>query len=320
MTSETVRPTAPVPRLVFQRSRTSARDQTAFLGKLVLVLVLGAAGAALVLTGDALMTTAGVVVLGGLYAHMVELQHQCLHHSAFLRTGPHRPVGVLLGLPMFVAHSHYRIRHLQHHRYLGTERDSEFFGFDTRQPLTPTALLAGLFDYRRFLTVAVDVQRSWRGKWRYEDGQISPRMSRACMAEYRLMTLTALGGTAACVAGWTEQVLLLWVLPVLLVSTPVHFLIELPEHIKCDDDTTDVLRNTRSISGSRFSRWFTNGNNLHVEHHAAMTVPINRLTERHAEVRQFARYVEHSYWTFYRRVIREATHAARRRPGPDSAE
>lgn len=313
-------PTAARPRLLFERTRTTARDQTAFLGKLAFVVVLGAAGAALVYTGGLLPTAAGILVLGCLYAHMVELQHQCLHHSAFVRTRPHRTVGVLLGLPMFVSHSHYRIRHLQHHRYLGTERDSEFFGFDTRKPLTTGALLKGLFDLRRFWTVAVDVRRSWRGTWRYEDGQIAPRMRRACMAEYRLMTLAVPAVAAGCAAGYGRDLLLLWVLPVLLVATPAHFLIELPEHIKCEPDTTDVLRNTRSISGSAFSRWFTNGNNLHVEHHAAMTVPINRLAERHAEVRQFARYVDQSYWSFYRRVLREAADASGREPALDGTE
>lgn len=110
----------------------------------------------------------------------------------------------------------------------------------------------------------------------------------------------------------------MWLLPWLLVATPLHFLVELPEHLYCEDDTTDVLRNTRSISGGRFSTWFTNGNNLHVEHHAAMTVAINRLPERHGLVKRFAVYTEDSYWTFYRTVLREvvANRSKGRRAAP----
>lgn len=306
------------PELIFKRARLTARDQRVFLTKLAAVLAIGVAGVALVLTGNTVCVIAGVLVLGFLYTHMVELQHQCLHHSAFLKVGLHRTVGVALGLPMMVAYSHYRIRHLQHHRYLGTDQDSEFFGFDKRQPMTPRVLLGSLFDYRRLVSVAAAAYRSWRGTWQYENGQVSDRIRRDSIAEYRLMSLVVVAAAAASAAGYGMLVVQLWLLPWLLVATPLHFLVELPEHIYCDDDTTDVLRNTRSISGGRFSTWFTNGNNLHVEHHAAMAVPINRLPERHGAVKQFAAYTDHSYWSFYRTVLREvvANRSRSSRPAP----
>jgi fatty acid desaturase len=303
------------PQLLFQRARLTARDQAAFLAKLGIVAALFATGTALVLTGNPWAMAAGVFVLGALYTHMVELQHQCLHHSAFLKASRHRAVGVVLGIPLFVSYSHYRVRHLQHHRYLGTDQDSEFFGFDTRQPLTLKALLSGLFDYGRLAGVAADCYRSWRGTWTYDGGQISERIRRDSMNEHRFISLVVLAAVAVSAAGYWELVLWLWVAPLLLVGVPLHFLVELPEHIRCDNDTTDVLRNTRSISGSWFSTWYTNGNNLHVEHHAAMTVPINRLHERHDEVRQFAKYVQRSYWDFYRQVIREVATNTRARSG-----
>jgi hypothetical protein len=60
--------------------------------------------------------------------------------------------------------------------------------------------------------------------------------------------------------------------------------------VLCDTESTDVLRNTRTISGSRLSQRYTNGNNFHVEHHAAMAVPINRLSERHPLAKSLAKY------------------------------
>ena len=83
-----------------------------------------------------------------------------------------------------------------------------------------------------------------------------------------------------------------------------RFLVELPEHVLCDTDSTDVLRNTRSIRGSWFSTWFTNGNNLHIEHHAAMNVPISQLPARHPETIRYAEHVEETYLDFYRRLWR----------------
>ncbi|MFJ3176487.1 fatty acid desaturase family protein [Streptomyces roseus] len=293
------------PQLLFQRARVTPRDQASFLLKLGIVLALFAVGTAFVLTGSPWGIAPGVVILGALYTHMVELQHQCLHHSAFRKSSRHRAVGLVLGTPLFVSYSHYRVRHLQHHRYLGTDQDSEFFGFDTRQPLTFTVLLRGLFDYGRLAGVAVDCWKSWRGTWQYDGGQISERIRKDSMNEHRFISLVVLAAVGAAFAGYAELVLWLWVAPLLLVAVPMHFLVELPEHIRCDNDTTDVLRNTRSISGSWLSTWYTNGNNLHVEHHAAMTVPINRLHERHDEVKRFAKFVDHSYWEFYGQVLRE---------------
>jgi fatty acid desaturase len=249
----------------------------------------------------------------------VELQHQCLHHSAFTTARPHRAAGVPLGLPLLVSYTHYRVRHLQHHKYLGTPMDSEFFGFDPRAPLTWRMLARGAFDYGRLLTVARDIARAWRGTWRYDAGEISDRRRREVVSEYRWMVVLPAAAVLLAIAGFGGPVLELWLLP-LLVAVPLHFFLELPEHILCDTDTTDVLRNTRSIKGSRFSTWYTNGNNLHVEHHAAMTVSINRLRGRHGEVSDLAKYVERSYPAFYLTVLREAARnssrpAAKRKEG-----
>ena len=291
--------------LLFQRVRVSPSDQRSFIGRLIMAAALTAAGAALAFTNHWAGVLAGAVLLGAVFTHLVELQHQCLHHSAFMRARLHRLIGVPIGIPLLVAYSHYRVRHLQHHRHLGTPQDSEFFGFDTRKPITWGALLRDTFNYGRTLMVMKEIIRSFRGTWRYDAGQISDRRQREIVNEYRLMGLLILGAVAASAVGYGDVVLRLWLLP-LLIAIPLHFLIELPEHILCDTNTADVLRNTRSIRGSWFSTWFTNGNNLHIEHHAAMMVPINRLPERHGEVRDTAKYVQRSYPQFFRQVIREA--------------
>ncbi len=302
------------PVLLYARERVTRRDQRVFLTKLAVAAALVAAGAWLALQDGLLTSAAGVVLLAAVYTHMVELQHQCLHHSAFTSARWHRLVGVPLGAPLLVSYTHYRVRHLQHHKHLGTPLDSEFFGFDPRRPLTWRLLASGAFDYGRLLTVARDVARSWRGSWSYEAGEISPRRRREVAAEYKAMVLPVLAATVLAAFGQGGPVLELWLLP-LLVAAPLHFFLELPEHILCDTDTTDVLRNTRSIRGSWFSTWYTNGNNLHVEHHAAMTVSINRLRERHDEVSRYAKFVERGYPTFYLAVLKEAARNSGRSEG-----
>ncbi|PYC65541.1 stearoyl-CoA 9-desaturase [Micromonospora arborensis] len=290
---------APAPSLLFARARTTGADERVFLGKLGVLALITAAGATLALRPEPLAVVAGVLLLAAMYTHAVELQHQVLHHSAFRRAWPHRLVGVPLGLPLFVVYSHYRVRHLQHHRFLGTPHDTEFFGFDTRQSLTFATLLRGSFDYHRVLVVLRDVVRSAAGRWNYEFGDISPKMRRHVVQEHLVQGAAVLAATGLALAGLGEYVLLLWVLPV-VAAVPMHFLVELPEHILCDTETTNVLHNTRSIRGSWLSTWYTNGNNLHIEHHAAMSVPINQLPARHEETRRLATHVERTYADFYR--------------------
>ncbi|MFE9123204.1 fatty acid desaturase family protein [Streptomyces sp. NPDC007172] len=305
------------PQELFRKSRVLAWDQTVFIFKLTLAVALAVGGGYLALRPSPVLTAAGVLILGAVYTHMVELQHQCLHHSAFRTARPHRLVGVPLGVPLLVSYSHYRVRHLQHHRFLGTPQDSEFFGFDSRKPITPALLLRGLFDYARLLVVVREVVASCTGTWTYDAGQIAERRRREVVNEYRLFGLIMVAAATAVALGHGETLLRLWLLP-LLVAIPMHFLVELPEHLLCETETTDVLRNTRSISGSWLTTWFTNGNNLHIEHHAAMVVPINRLRERHPEAERHAVHVERSYAAFYRKAARAAWRnraASVRQPG-----
>lgn len=292
------------PRLLFQRAKVRKGDERVFFSKLAVLTLLLAVGSFAAMNSSFLLSCIGMVVLALAYTHAVELQHQCLHHSAFRKSGVHRWVGVPLGMPLLVGYSHYRVRHLQHHRYLGTPDDTEFFGFDTRQPVTVKALMRGMFDLARLWAAVRDTGLSVVGAWRYEFGQISPKSSRDIMNEYRIFAACFGGLGVLCVFGEWRAVLCLWVVPFIL-AMPMHFLVELPEHILCDTASIDVLRNTRSITGSRFTTWFTNGNNLHIEHHAAMNVPINRLPERHGEVRVFGLNVQRTYMEFYRIVLGE---------------
>ncbi|MET7951771.1 fatty acid desaturase [Micromonospora sp. NPDC005324] len=297
-----LRPPATVadgPTVLFRRARVSRADERVFVGKLAALAVLTAAGATLALRPEPVAIVAGVLLLAAMYTHAVELQHQCLHHSAFRRSSPHRLVGVPLGVPLLVVYSHYRVRHLQHHRYLGTPQDTEFFGFDTRRRLTLGMLVRGLLDYPRLGEVGWDVLRAAVGRWRYAHGELAPAMRRRIVTEHLLLGGAVLGAVGLALTGHGAYPLRLWVLP-LLVAVPLHFLVELPEHLLCDTDTTDVLRNTRSIRGSWLSTWFTNGNNLHIEHHAAMSVPINQLPARHDETRRYGQHVQRTYAEFYR--------------------
>jgi len=306
-----------LPQDLFRRAKVNAVDERTFIFKLFVAYALWALGVALaLLTGLWPLRVLGVILIGAMYAHWLELQHQCLHHSAFRRARRHRIAGVPLGVPMLVSYSHYRVRHLQHHRYLGTDQDSEFFGFDSRQPVTWGALVREALAFGRLGGAVADIVRAWTGSWTYDTGRIAPAREREVVAEYRMFLLPILAAVALTVLGQGELVLWVWLLP-LLVAVPLHFLVELPEHIMCDSFSTDVLTNTRSITGSWFSTWYTNGNNLHIEHHAAMVVPINQLRERHDLTLLYAKHTSPSYPQFFRAIAKEAAANGRKARAQD---
>ncbi|WP_239312252.1 MULTISPECIES: fatty acid desaturase [unclassified Frankia] len=291
-----------VPAALLARTLVTRQDEMTFLGRICVAGILTSIGGWLALRSSVLPAMAGVLLLAAMMVHWVELAHQCLHHSAFRSARPHRPVGMAMSLPFLVSFSHYRVRHLQHHKNIGTAADTAFFDFDTRQHMTFSSFLRELLNYGRVVSVARSTGQSLKGEWRYSGGQISPKTHRYVTAEYRIIGAFLAILVIAVALGGGQLVLRLWLLPFLL-ATPLHFLIELPEHIYCDSDSRNILRNTRSITGSRFSRWFTNSNNLHVEHHLAMLVPLQKLSPRHPLVQAHGTYVLTSYPVFYQKFL-----------------
>lgn len=235
-----------------------------------------------------------VILVGLMYAHAVELQHQCLHNTGFRSTRLNRFVGVLLGIPSLVSFSDYQASHFQHHKLLGTPSDKEFFNYGYESLTSLKAFLPHLFMVRHYRDVAVYIARSLVGRTRDD---VPDRTAKRIRSEYLIMAAVLLSMAAVTLALQTPIFLKLWVLP-LLVAIPTHALIELPEHIGCEK-TTDVLRSTRTIRSSKLAVWFTNSNNYHVEHHWQPGVPNDKLPDLHKMVADRITHLDGSYWSFY---------------------
>ena len=271
-----------------------------FKVRLALFVVLTAAGAAAVLLTAGWARLPGQVLLGVMFAHALELQHQCLHGTGLAGAAGNRWAGRLVGAPMLVSYSHYRARHLRHHRYLGTDRDTEFFQYAALEDLSVRGLLTSAFNVARYAAFARTAARALRGR-RMEDWT-DPDDEVAIRREYLALAALPLVVAGVSVATGTTLALVLWAVP-LVFAEPAHTLIELPEHIGCDTTSRDPLRNTRTIVGSRFSYWLTNGNNFHVEHHYKQWLPISELPVLHEAVRDDIEVLVTDYWAFYRQIL-----------------
>lgn len=248
------------------------------------------------------LTVVAVVLLGLLYAHLVELQHECLHEHAYRRRWLNRAVGFLCGVPMLSSYWHYKYEHLRHHAYLGTAQNQEFFNYRFHDLDKPLGFLRGCFHLGRYLDVGRDLGRSVTGR-------LNPRVTKTVAArkirqEYVAFAVILAGAVAASVLLHTYLLLLVWVLPTLLVAEPTHFLIELPEHFGLNTQTDpNVLTNTRTVRATRLGSWFTNGNDLHTAHHFHQGVPMAQVPRLHALIADRVGTVDRSYPAFYRKVV-----------------
>lgn len=290
------------------------RRSRQFHFRFALWAALTAAGAAAAVLTAGFARLPGQVLLGVMFAHAVELQHQCLHGTGLATARGNRWAGRVLGAPMLVSYSHYRARHLRHHRYLGTDRDTEFFQYSAIEDLSWRGLFASAFNVARYGTFCRRVLDALRG--RPMESWTTPEDETAIRREYLGLALLPLAVVALSVATGTALALVAWAVP-LLFAEPAHTLIELPEHIGCDTDSRDPLRNTRTIVGSRFSYWLTNGNNFHVEHHWKQWLPVSELPVLHEAIRDDIVVLERTYWGFYRRILAAVTG---RTAGADEAE
>jgi len=242
-------------------------------------------------------TTVSVIVIGAMFAHAVELQHQALHNTGFRSKCANRIVGTLLGVPMLISFTDYQTSHLRHHRTLGTPADRESFDYDYASLRHPLRLIFHLLMIRHYLlkfkTLATAVRPA---KAR------DPRLPQI-RNEYRLMMGVLAGGLLLSIAFGSTAFLFWWLLPLFAVAAPLHVLIELPEHIGCNPAARDIFANTRTIRTSSLMSWFVNGNNFHVEHHWRAGVQVEDWAKLHEILQAEIEYLEPSYRSFYWRFF-----------------
>ncbi|GIT84487.1 hypothetical protein DSM16313_22690 [Acinetobacter seohaensis] len=131
----------------------------------------------------------------------------------------------------------------------------------------------------------------------YKD--VPKHVSKKIKRDYLTMLLMIMILSALSIWFRNSIILYIWLCPLLLVAAPIHALIEMPEHFRCDTNSIDPFRNTRTIKSNAFMNWFTNGNNYHVEHHLMPGLPIDRLHDLHEKIKDKNEFQETTYRDFY---------------------
>ncbi|MDQ1159615.1 fatty acid desaturase [Sphingomonas sp. SORGH_AS 950] len=221
--------------------------------------------------------------LGVTLAHGVELQHEALHGNLFQSSRLNRLCGTVLGMPLLISYTHYRSYHLHHHRSVGGPDDEEIVNYAPFMLTNPVAFAVRAWNLLRIPTFMVTFLKALQNEY----PEKIPAKERATFAREYLFLMLAFG-SAVFLSLWYEStlVLVLWLAPWLLVAEPLHFLIEIPEHIGCERMSPSILRNTRSYKANSVWRYLINHNNYHIEHHLYPGVPSHRLHVLHDYVRR----------------------------------
>ncbi len=220
---------------------------------MLLYILFTAMGFWLMSIEDGAYALAGIVLHGIFNAHGIQLLHQASHFKAFRNRFLNDLAGVILGINAMIPFHQYRKKHNQHHANLGTSNDSEIFGFEKiGQDLSLSLILESFFNFKLMRLVlngikGFRIERNW--------SELS-------------IPLFIVGFLLLCILTSSVSILIFWIASNIIITGPIHFLIEIPEHYSCDKLSLDKTKNTRSIiSPSLLLKWFTNWNNYHSEHH-----------------------------------------------------
>jgi len=287
-----------------------------FIVKLIVLLVL-----LLLFTVSILNTTGFVhfilqICVGILFAHSVELAHQCIHKTGIGISVYDQFIGRFLGFLACVSFWHYLYWHLYHHKYNGTVYDKESFDYaydlfnSDHRTMRIFGLILHFFQLLHYYYFLKRSSKAIFGLLAEELKANNPAMSSSItyliQRDYQVMAfflfLVILVSYILKVSFFID----IWLIPLLIGYGPAHSLIELPEHFGCEHPSNNVFTNTRSIKASRFLQWLTNFNCNHIGHHYDPLVPLE-MTPRLEYILQkeynFS-FVEESYLQFYLRFIR----------------
>jgi fatty acid desaturase len=234
-------------------------------------------------------------VQGVLIISLFMLEHEATHRTPFLTVWLNDWVGRLCGMLLVLPFEWFRAFHLAHHRWTNLPgKDPELAG---PKPATRAAWVWHISGLPYWTAEARLIAALVRG--RVTDGFVAEGAKARVVAEARGMAVVY--GLAALSVVWTDVLLWVWLVPVLL-GQPVLRLYLLAEHGDCPE-VANMFKNTRTTFTTRAVRWLAWNMPYHVEHHVWPTVPFHRLPEVHGLMRGELRVTADGYAAFTREYL-----------------
>lgn len=241
---------------------------------------------------------------------MTVLTHEASHYSIFRSRRWDRWVGFLMGAPVFVSHTAYRVLHAYHHRYTREAGDPDEFKNVTRHRFLLSLLFySWIFIGTPIYLVHVTITALVKG---------SRRDRVDIVVEYAL--LAAIFGSIYFLIDGSRRVEVLvhcWALP-MCVAMVFGNLRSWAEHTMTIPG--NPLTSTRTVTSNRVVSFLMCNLNYHLEHHLCPGIPWYNLPKMHAimqsEYRAAGSFVYRSYWRFLWDALRNGIHGVSWVPFP----
>jgi fatty acid desaturase len=252
------------------------------------------------------------VCLGAVLAHATELIHQCLHRTATGRASRDQFFGMLIATPLGISFWRYLTDHFRHHK--DVTRESFSYNYQRMESGSLPLRIAGFVRHVSMLDQFLETFK-WMGlaitgridrKFEAYGPMLNKAVAKKIRRDYLIMAGLLSLALVVSLVFRTDLVVQLWLIPMIIGWAPIHALIELPEHWKCDTSSTDARLNTRSIRAGKLARWYVNNNCNHVGHHFDINVAMERLPDYESQLMAESpfRHFEESYPRFYYRFFR----------------
>ena len=234
----------------------------------------------------------GSFVAAGAYAAV----HEAIHGSLYRSKRANDVAGVVWGVVILNPYASYRSFHFQHHVHARSERDSEPLLAPRSRPeyvITAVFTMLGLNAILWW-----ELLRMLAGM----PSESTRRTSRRGLATINLVVqVVALAGLWFATGSFGTLVAA-WLVPVVVGSIVAGF-ISFPKHYGCPTDTSDPLRNTRTVHTGPLTRFAVWNANYHTAHHLAPTVTGRNLPRLQEAIEDRCDVVVPSYRAFHRSAL-----------------
>lgn len=264
-------------------------DAQAWLAVLTSWALVALAFALVALWTNPLTILLALILIGGRQLGFGALMHECGHGSLFATRRLNSWVGKwMCAGPVMYRIDDYMVRHLKHHRAVGTVEDPDLSRYQA-YPVTPASLRRKLVrdltgrTTLKFLRDLLQTNATYQigdGQCRLSLGRFVSRMRAPIICNLVLFLILASLGQAL--------LYLLWVASYFSTYMVFSRIRNLAEHAAVPDlANSDPLLNTRTTLASWWERltFAPNSVNYHLEHHLLPAVPKYRLAAFHRALR-----------------------------------
>lgn len=244
----------------------------------------------------------GYIAIGAAIHAMAVLVHEASHLSMFRNALIDRVVGVLMGIPVFVSYTAYKVLHADHHKHTrGYEDPDEFLNVSSSKLVQSILFYAWFFIGTPVYLVHVAIIGMVRGNWRSRFD---------IMTEY--VFLAGIGAGAYILARRFERVDLVihcWAIP-MIVAMVFANVRSWAEHAMTVPGS--ALTRTRTVTSNKVVSFMMCNLNYHLEHHLCPGIPWYKLPRMHVllqdDYKKHNAIIYKSYLHFLWDALRNGVH------------